>query len=231
MSMQKRKAISKINQSGMLLVFPINNRPEPDSLWRQFHPRTKMKWEWSDNGDDKVVSMWQMMKTLSDCRDVIYSKWYQGRATFFSRDLFRALLKIALFENPRTTENLKQNLSIPALSMLEILEMNSPLSTRELKRETELQGKLNEPNYNRGLKELFSFFLIVGFGEVEDGAFPSLAVGATSLIYEDLWNEAQSLPLEQAKALIDRHFKVGTLPRKYFDKNLLRRSDVTLLLR
>lgn len=211
-------AVKKVNSSGVLLVFPINNRPEPDSLWSQFYPRSKMKWEWSDDGDDRVAKMWTLMKSLSDCRDVIYSKWYQGRATFFSRDLFRALLRHYLLCDHHLEQKRRAQISIAGQTMLDILEMNSPLSTRVLKQEAELQGKLNEPNYNRGIKDLFSSFFVVGFGEVDDGAFPSLALGATKLIYEDLWTEAQALPDARAQVIIDQYMPTGSLIRKYLER-------------
>src|SRR5687767_5530271 len=92
--MNQRSAISRINKNGILLVFPINNRKEPKSLWSEFFPRTKMKWEWDETGDNRVGDLWMLMKRLSDCRQVVYSKWYQGRATFFSRELFVALLSL-----------------------------------------------------------------------------------------------------------------------------------------
>ena len=41
--------------------------------------------------------------------------------------------------------------------------------------------------YSRALKELWSRLLIVGVGEVADGAFPSLAMSATRHRFEELW--------------------------------------------
>jgi hypothetical protein len=213
--MQKRSAISKINRSGILLVFPINNRPEPESLWSQFFPKTPMKWEWNEDSDDRIGDMWLLMKALSDCREVVYSKWYQGRATFFSRPLFTALLKTIPFSGDRLPL-----LSIQAREMLEILGADSPLSTKELKARAELQGKLNEPFYNRGVKDLFMNLLTVGFGEVEDGAFPSLAIGATRLIYEDLWLEAEQMSKSKAEEMIDKNMPQGSLVRRYLEKIL-----------
>lgn len=198
----------------MLLVFPINNRPEPLSIWSCLYPKKKMVWEWTEDSDDKVGDTWLLMKKLSDGKEVVYSKWFQGRATFFSRELFTALLKLYWRDN--------YPLSRSAMNLLEALESDSPLSTKELKKITELQGKDNEAEYNRGLKSLFQKFLIVGFGEVEDGAFPSLAVGATKALYEDLWLEAQKLTNQKAQAIIDTYMPTGSISRKFLDKNLPR---------
>ena len=41
------------------------------------------------------------------------------------------------------------------------------------------------------MKELWSTLAIVGVGEVEDGAFPSLAHAATDVVFEDLCREAE----------------------------------------
>jgi hypothetical protein len=210
---QRQKAIERINKNGVLLVFPINNRKEPHSLWSELHPRTKMNWDWDNDGDTRVFDMWKLMKELSSCREVVYSKWYQGRATFFSRELFIGLLSVL-----QKTKFKQSRLSRDATQLLDELESDSPLSTRDLKKLTDLQGKFNEPAYNRAMKDLFSQFLIVAFGEVDDGAFPSLAVGATKLIYEDLWIEAESLSLMRAQTLVDKWLPDGSHFRKFFDK-------------
>jgi hypothetical protein len=176
--MNLSKACEAIDENGMLLVFPINNQKEPKSLWHEFYPRSEMRWEWDEGGDDRVMKMWYGMKKLSKDKRVVYSKWYQGRATFFSREVFSALRSYL--------EPQRQKLSRPAQELLEILESDSPLSTKQLKKLAELQGKDNERVYQRSMKSLFDKLWIVGFGEVDDGAFPSLAVGAASLLYEDL---------------------------------------------
>jgi len=208
-------AISRIHGRGVLLVFPINNRPLPLSLWSEFFPKTRMVWDWNDDAAGPVHDMWGLMKRLSDCREVVYSKWYQGRATFFSRELFTALLSLRCVRSDP-----KRKLSSTARNMLEVLENNSPLSTRRLKEWTDLQGRLNEPVYSRAMKELFAGFLIVGFGEVDDGAFPSLAVGATELLYDDLWRQAEAMSARKAQAVVDRLMPDGSLFRRYLDKSL-----------
>lgn len=213
--MNQKSAIHKINQQGVLLVFPINNKKEPKSLWSEFYPRSKMRWEWDTDGDGRVSGMWMLMKQLSDTKKVVYTKWYQGRATFFSRELFSALL--CVFQN---NMDLGAGLSRTARQLLETLQGDSPLSTKQLKALTELQGKDNESLYNRSMKELFSRFLIVAFGEVDDGAFPSLAVGATSLLYEELLSEAQSMDVKRAWAVVDRFLPEESLFRKHLDKVL-----------
>ncbi len=211
--MNQRSAIAKINKNGVLLVFPINNRKEPKSLWSEFFPRTKMRWEWDASGDNRVSDMWMLMKRLSDTKQVVYTKWYQGRATFFSRELFKALLA-----HVKATGDLSGGLSRNAREILETLELDSPLSTKQLKKLTDLQGRDNEPAYNRAMKELFSKFLIVGFGEVDDGAFPSLAVGATKLLYEDLWVESRKLDPQEASRSVENYFPSGSAIRRYLDK-------------
>lgn len=212
MTPKENRAIEKVNAAGMLLVFPVRNRKTPRSLWGEFHPRTPMEWEWSDEGDDKVVQMWRLMKKLSDCREVVYTKWYQGRATFISRPLFKALLCLSnRGMGPLTAD---------AKAIYEVLEMDSPLSTKELKRATELQGRFFERRYRKAMKELFEKFLIVAFGEVDDGSFPSLAVGATSLLYEDLWSEAEAMDFREAWELVDRYLPAGTEFRRFLSRSV-----------
>jgi hypothetical protein len=211
--MNQKSAITKIDKNGVLLVFPINNKPEPKSLWSEFFPKTKMRWEWDETGDNRVGDLWGLMKKLSDSRKVVYSKWYQGRATFFSRELFTALLCLAKDQIDRP-----ENLSRSARDLFDTLESDSPLSTKQLKKMTDLRGKENEATYNRSMKQLFSGFYIIAFGEVDDGAFPSLAVGATRNLYEDLWNEALRLSPKEALAVVDTYMPEGSLFRKYYEK-------------
>jgi hypothetical protein len=207
--MNKRSAIKEINHHGMLLVFPVNNQTEPQSLWSQFYPKSKMVWDWNDEGGERVHALWRLMKDLSDSRQVVYSKWYQGRATFFSRGLFTALLRLRK----------ETALSRQARDILDVLEESSPLSTKEIKKLTDLQGKDNVRLYNRAMKELFSNFSIVGFGEVDDGAFPSLAVGSTRALYEDLWKASQALSKESAQEILNEYMVIGSKFRSFFEKS------------
>jgi hypothetical protein len=209
------KAVSLINRRGVLLVFPIDNRELPPSLWTEFFPSTKMRWAWDQGADTRVSDMWALMKRLSDCRQVVYSKWYRSRATFFSRELFTAMLCLRCM-----SRDTRHGLSETAKRIFEVLENNSPLSTKELKRATDLQGKLNETAYSRAMKDLFNRLLIVGFGEVDDGAFPSLSVGATELLFDDLWRVADEMPARDAQSSIDRLMPESSFFRHYFERNL-----------
>ena len=198
-------------------MFPIANREQPHSLWAEFFPKKRMVWDWNDEGDEHVWKMWQLMKRLSDCREVVYSKWYQGRATFFSPELFTAMLA-----TQRSHQIARHELSETARVLFEVLENNSPLSTKQLKNVTDLRGRTNEAAYSRGMKELFQKLLIVGFGEVDDGAFPSLAVGATELLFEDLWRKGGELSIDSAARTLNRFMPSHSLFRRQFDKTARR---------
>jgi len=203
-----------IAKDGVLLVFPIHNREFPSSLWSRFFPDTKMVWDWNEDADHRVSDLWSLMKLLSSGRSVVYSKWYQGRATFFSRELFTAMLcirRVHLHSDRRMLTNAE-------LTLLEILENNSPLSTRRLKELADLQGRQHESTYSRSMKVLFTKLMIVGFGEVDDGAFPSLAVGTTELLHEDLCRDAQVMSIRQAQNTIDRFMPISSHFRRFWDK-------------
>ncbi len=182
-----KAAVGAIDKHGALLVYPINNRREPSSLWSAFYPRTPMRWEWDDDGDSRVADLWHLRAELSRSRKVVYAKWYQGRATFFSREVFAQLLSAL----GSTTAS--RGLSGEPRSILELLDQDSPLSTKQIKAATDLRGKALGGVYDRALKRLWQKLLVVGFGEIDDGAFPSLAIGATRVIFEELWAEAQEL--------------------------------------
>lgn len=192
-TMNLKNAVHAIEARGALLVFPMDNRKEPPSLWSEFFPRTPMRWEWDENGDDRVARLWHLRAELSGSGRIVYGKWFRGRATCLSRDLAPALIRL---HNPQLPT--LPSLGTEARSVMEILDMDSPVSSKELRKLVGLQGRPNETLWTRALKELWERFLIVGYGEVDDGAFPSLAIGATRLMFEDLWEEACALPMDEA---------------------------------
>lgn len=208
----KSAAIQAIRKHGILLVYPLAGKSDPLSLWSVAYPKSKMRWEWDENGDDRVATLWHMREELSRSRKVVYAKWFQGRATFFSLEVFRALLSLQLRE-----PGMREKLSRDAKELLASLEEVSTQSTKQLKRSSGLVGRDLESTYNRAMKELWSRNLIVAYGEVDEGAFPSLAVGATRLIFEDLYNEAKEItraeaidvlaPVLSQSPAIDRFFR------------------------
>ncbi len=209
-SVSRGQAVKHIEKRGMLLVYPIDNRPEPLSLWSEFFPGEEMRWEWDSDGDDRVADIWHLKTELSGSGKVVYAKWFRGRATFFSRPLF-----VDLLADLGGTRLDRRQLTEESRRILETLEADSPLSTKQLKAATELRGKFFESTYEKALRALWQKLLIVGFGEVEDGAFPSLAVGATRHLFEDLWEEAQGTELSAARKRIDDRFPRGSAVEKF----------------
>ncbi len=197
--MTKAKAIRHIEKAGMLLVYPIDNAPEPASLWSSFFPKSKMRWEWDSGSDNRVAELWHLREELSRSEAVVYAKWYRDRATFFSKEVFAAALARLWFLQDDPEGRLDRN----SRDVLSSLELNSPLSTKELKAETGLKGKDYERDYERAMKALWRRLLVVGYGEKDDGAFPSLLVGATSLLFEGAYTEAQGLTRAAATSTLD----------------------------
>lgn len=65
--------------------------------------------------------------------------------------------------------------------------------------------------------------MIVGFGEVDEGAFPSLAIGATKLLFEDLYEEAKIQPSHSTETLetyLTKSSPESGKIRKQYTKNL-----------
>jgi hypothetical protein len=176
------RAVAAVERRGILLVYPLANRPEPRSLWSELHPRTPMRWAWDADADGRVARLWRLREELARSDEVVYAKWFRGRATFFAPAVFRGILASLAREG-----ELAAGLSRNARFLLDLLEDNSPQSTKELRANADLQGRANEPAYARALKELWSRLLVVGVGEVDDGAFPSLNMSATRLRFEPLW--------------------------------------------
>jgi hypothetical protein len=222
----RQKAIEAINKHHALLVFPINNKKQPLSIWQALYPRSEMRWEWDEGGDNRVASLWHLRAQLSTSREVIYSKWYQGRATFFSKEAF-----VHLMAATGAHEKRKQLMSHEALSIMEALEMDSPLSTKQIKEVAELQGRSFEAHYNKVMKQLWYHGLILAFGEVEDSSFPSLAVGATSALFEELWEEASQGDSLKSVQWLQKHWGSENLFFKYLEKQRMKPSDLSVFRR
>ncbi|MFT3926102.1 MAG: hypothetical protein QM778_26395 [Myxococcales bacterium] len=216
----KALAVSAIEEQGALLVYPLANRRDPPSLWRVLHPRVEMRWAWDQGADDRVVKLWQLREELAREKRVVYGKWYRGRATFFSRTLFVDMLAVL--------QGVEEPLSDEANELLALLRDDSPQSTKALRREAGLSGRAGEHVWTRALRELWERCLIVGVGEIDDGAFPSLAVGATQTLFEDLWDEAQLRSRELAQTQVQETLSgTGVAFLKMWRASLTARAKVT----
>lgn len=219
--MDRQKAIRFIEKHGILLVYPIANRPEPLNLWSCFFPRTKMRWEWDSGSETQVADLWHLREELSRSQKVFYAKWYQGRATFFSLPVFQALL------HTFQTKNLNErSLSSNALHVLKILEETSPLSSKELKKRTFQSRRIETKDYERALKELWNRLLITGFGEVDDGAFPSLAVGASSILFDEEFRNSENISETQAQKTLSVLEEASPF-RKFLTKSLAKSPPIS----
>ncbi len=194
------KCVKATEKWGAVLVYPHNNRPEPPSLWSALHPKIEMRWTWDEGADNRVGELWHLREKLSRSRKVVYSKWYQGRATFFSRELFVALYRYAHSGNDERWQHHSRESHL----ILEALKADSPQSTKQIKEACGLQGKFLESQFHRAIKPLWQSFDIVGFGEIEDSSFPSLAHAATELIFEDLVEESRSLSRKSSLQKIEQ---------------------------
>jgi hypothetical protein len=186
-------AVRAVERAGILLVYPIANHAEPASLWSALYPDREMKWSWDEGADAEVGDLWHLRAELAESGRIVYAKWFQGRATFFSKPVFTAMLArlrgAALADAPG--EGLLRGLGRDSRELLELLEENSPVSTKELRRDAMTSGRFaKRTDVDRAMRGLWERLLVVGVGEVEDGAFPSLSVGATSLVFEPLWEAA-----------------------------------------
>jgi hypothetical protein len=206
------KAVQAIDTAGILLVYPIKNEREPPSLWFKLHPRSRMSWDWADTADNRVVDLWHLRTELSQGGEVVYAKWLRGRATFFSRPVFTAMLRLM-----RSAAR-ERELSGDAERLYHLLLDDSPQTPRMLRAALGLEGRIYEAAFNRALRELWQQLLIVGYGEVDEGAFPALAIGATRHLFEDLWQDAQELDEAAARRTFETHAPPGSAFHKQLTK-------------
>lgn len=209
---KRQKIIKAIEDNGCLLVYPLDNRKEPKSIWSCLYPRTAMRWEWDESGDNRVGELWVLRTQLSESRDVVYAKWYRNRATFFSKEVFVNL--VAYLGSSQGQVSLTRD----SQEALDLLLTDSPQSTPTLKENLGLRGRFLEGQYNRTLKPLWNYLFLVGFGETEDSSFPSLNIGASASLFEELWVESRALPAEEAEAFLRQKLGEGNLFFKYARK-------------
>jgi hypothetical protein len=214
-SSKRQKIIKAIEEHGCLLVYPLDNRKEPMSIWSALYPRTQMRWEWDQDGDNRVAELWVLREELSRSREVIYSKWFRGRATFFSKEVFIHLLAFL-----GSAQN-KIDLGPASQEALDLLLMDSPQSTPVLKENLGLRGRLLEGQYNRALKPLWNYLFLVGYGEVADSSFPSLNIAASATMFEEQWLASQQIPQEKAEAWLDKKLGGENLFLKFARKLLI----------
>lgn len=205
----KEKAIRAICQHGTLLVYPLKDKKEPPSIWSCLYPRSPMRWSWDEDADPRVSLVWYLKEELSRSKAVVYGKWYQNRATFFSFEAF-ACLRAVMRERPLRHRESRQ--------MLELLEQDSPLSTKQVKSELGLQGRLLEKVFVRAQKELFERGDLVGFGEIEDSAFPSMGMAAAKVIFEELCHESAQMNPIKAEAQLKKIWGEKSPFCSYLDK-------------
>lgn len=206
---KKKKMVEAINKRGCLLVYPLENRKEPASLWSELYPRTKMRWEWDQEGDNRVAELWISREELSRSGEVVYAKWFRNRATFFSKEVFVNLL--AYFGTSQGRVVLPRS----SQEALDSFLLDSPQSTKIIKENLGWQGKMMESHYNRAMKPLWNYLFIVGYGEVDDSSFPSLNMAATQTLFEDLWLKSQEIDSAAAEKTLLKILGADSLFMKY----------------
>jgi hypothetical protein len=194
MSRLLKRALGAIEHHGALLVFPLNNRPQPLALWHVLFPDQPMNWEWSNDGDDQVVQMWHLRRELMESGQIYYGKLFRGRATVLSLSAFEAAWRL-------TQSHRELGLVGEASEIAELLDFDSPLSTKQLKSGTELMGRDNEARFNSAMKKLWSHLWIAGVGEVDEGAFPSLSHAWTASVLEESCRRGERLSEDLARDL------------------------------
>ena len=104
----------------------------------------------------------------------------------------------------------------------------SPLTPKMIKERLDFGGRKNRALYGRAIKILWERALIAGAGEVDEGQFPALSMGATRHFFEDEWDRAHAWPPEEARKRFKEKFPpnhpvyrfLNRLAIKYTDSNL-----------
>jgi len=176
-----QSALDQVEKIGRVAIFP-EKKPSKHSiisLWELFYPRTKMKWEWDDSADNRVVKLWWLKNEIAQTQKVLYGRFFGNRPVLVSKSETRRTLK--------TLE--KKPLTSLAREILSRLEDNSPQTKRMLGRELRAEGwEPTKSEFERSLIDLQKNFLIVSLGdsEREKGPMPSSEYAALSLIFPDL---------------------------------------------
>ena len=145
-----------------------------------------------------MQSLWQYFfpDLLSESREFVCLKWFQGKATFFNADSFSYLVAFL------NSEKRIPLLSVKAQEALEFLEDSSPHSLREIKIALGWVGPLHAKEFNQMMKELWQLGLIAAWGNGDRCAFPSTMVAASRQLFEPYWQEARKHSPSEALSLL-----------------------------
>lgn len=179
--MTLKGALEHVEKVGRVAIFPEKNKKKSSiiSLWELFFPRTKMKWEWDDSADNRVVKLWWLKNEIAQTQKVLYGRFFGNRPILVSKN-----------EARRTMAGLERKpLSSLAREILSRLEDNSPQTKRMIGKSLRDDGwEITKGDFERALLSLQKQFLIVNLGdsEREKGPMPSTEYAALSLVFPDL---------------------------------------------
>lgn len=186
--------LQSINKAGVLLIFPIQNKDEPDSVWAHTYPRSKMIWDWTRDTDPKVDRIRAVLWDLVDEEKIILTKWYRDKPTIFSEDSFLYMLAYLRSAKKFQMRETKK--------VLDTLEIDSPQATQELKEACGLRGSHFKSDYNQAMRELWHRLLIVEHGEVKISHLPSTTIGSTEKTFGDIWERSLSINKKDAEKFL-----------------------------
>ena len=112
-------------------------------------------------------------------------------------------------------------------SLLEVMIDDSPLPTKRLRERAGLDGREHEATFTRAMRPLWRRMLVVGVGEEAEGGFPSLAVGATRLLREPLWQAAEELTADDRALLARTSVELPSFARAF--RKVLREIESTVV--
>ncbi|MEO5668509.1 MAG: hypothetical protein ABIR96_10655 [Bdellovibrionota bacterium] len=176
-----KSALDQVERVGRVAIFPEKNKKKNSivSLWEIFYPRTKMKWEWDEAADNRVVKLWWLKNEIAQTQKVLYGRFFGNRPVLVSK---KEALKILVTLEPRRHSRL-------ASEILSRLEDNSPQTKRMLGRALRDDGwEPTKSEFEKALLDLQRDFKIVNLGdsEREKGPMPSTEYATLALIFPDV---------------------------------------------
>jgi hypothetical protein len=199
------EAIEFVNQRGFITFWPVKNVDLP-SLWTAVAGERAV----ADEHDDPGHVTWGWKDQMLDQKVWYYGKLLRGKATLVSLDVipyFYALSpRVADLDDFRL-EYEAGRLTRPALDVAEVLLINGPTHSIELRQLAHLSGKSFKYPFERALVELQKGMWILPVGVAEAGGWRyAFVYELFDRWYPQVWQAARGIKTQEARRKLARHY-------------------------
>ena len=196
-------AVRFIDAVGFCLLFPVKNVLLP-SLYYAMTRRIPITW------DKYTVKLWEWKDELPRRRRALYTKYFRGRGTFFSRAMLANFLALrggsARIAGHETFYSAGK-VSHDARTLWQTLAEHGPLATLELRHACKLDSKAGNTRFKKAILELQCLLVVTHFGaEQETAAWASNRLELVARAFPEEAQQCRGITPAAARAAIAKRY-------------------------